>query len=289
MLQFGFDPSILRGRRVFQIPEGVGIVRDPSAGQWIESRLQPWGSDGVTLRSFLPDTFPAYARIFHPFYLGNDEAIDRDQDQPVRWSTIAHRTGATVHSLMQVGNVAKVPYPYRFEMGDCPEMGSLPVPETIILTGLLRDFTTTPDKCYLGYWEGYGCLNGGRIYFFDPDGGWLSRVESMVHNLWENLRPATDLLVDAPRLKGQERDYILFHGSLETVPSLSQYPPWGQSPSLWWPEDRTWCVATEIDGYDTFVGGSEACIERILNCPDLEALPFSIDGRIDGEADLVNT
>ena len=289
MLRFGFDPSILRGRHVFELPEGIGIVQDPSVGQWIESRLQPWGRDGVTLRSFLPDTFPAYARIFHPFFLGDDEAFGNYEAQPVRWSTVAEWTGATVHPLMQAGNVAGVPYPYRVEWGECPDMGSLPVRESAVLTALLRDFTATPGNCYLGYWEGYGCLNGGRIYLFDPDRGWLSRVESMIHSLWEKFRPAPDLLANVPRLNGQERDYILFHGSLETLPSLSQYPPWGQSPSLWWPEGRAWCVATEVDAYDTFVGGSEACIQRILDCPDLEALPFSIDSRIDGGADMVNT
>ena len=283
MLQFGFDPSILRGRRAFQLPDGIGIVRDLSVGQWVESRLQLWGKDGVTLRSFLPDAFPAYARIFHPFYLGDDEG------QPVRWSTVAEWTGATVHPLMQAGGVARVPYPYRVEWGGCPDMGSLPVRESAVLTGLLRDFTMTPDNCYLGYWEGYGCLNGGTVYLYAPGRGWFSRAKSMIHNLWDNLRPAPDILLNVPRLKGQGRDYILFRSPLETVPPLSQYPPWGQSPSLWWPEDRAWCVATEIDLYDTFVGGSEACVERILNCPELESLPFSIDDRIDGGADMVNT
>lgn len=243
----------------------------------------------MTLQSFLPDTFPAYARILHPFYLGNYEDMESKDEQPVRWSTVAEWTGATVHPLMQAGSVARIPFSHRLEWGEFPDMGSLPVPVSAVLTGLLRDFTTTPDDCYLGYWEGNGCLNGGRIYLFDPDQGWPSRFESFFHRLWEKLRPAPDLLLNVPRLKGQERDYILFRGSLEMVPELSQYPPWGQSLSLWWPEDRAWCVATEVDGYDTFVGGTEACIERILSCPELEALPFSIDGRIDGEADMVNT
>ena len=289
MLRFGFDSSILRGRHVFQLPSGIEIVGDPSVGRWVESRLQPWGREGVTLRSFLPDSFPAYARIFHPFLLGSDESLNHDEGQPVKWSTVAGWTGAEVHPLMQVGNVAEVRFPYRVDWGELPEMGSLPAPESAALAGLLQDFTETHGNCYLGYWEGYGCLNGGRILLFEPDHGLLSRFEAVFHRLWERLRPAPDLLLDVPRLKGQERDYILFRGALEIVPSLSQYPPWGQSPSLWWPEDRAWCVATEVDGYETYVGGSEACIDRILGSPDLEALPFSIDGRIDGGADMVNT
>lgn len=35
------------------------------------------------------------------------------------------------------------------------------------------------------------------------------------------------------------------------------------TPSLWWPDDRTWCVATEIDFRWTYVGGSQVCINEI--------------------------
>jgi hypothetical protein len=36
-------------------------------------------------------------------------------------------------------------------------------------------------------------------------------------------------------------------------------------------------VATDIDLYDTYVGGSQECIEAVLNNPDLEALPTTMD------------
>ena len=289
MLRIGFDPAIFGRGRGFHLPEGIVVAKDPTAGEWIENRLQPWGREGSPLRSFLPDTYPTYARIFHPFYLGDDEALDNDEGQPVRWSTVAEWTGATVHPLMQIEEVAKVPFPYDVDWGEIPEMGSLPVSESVALTGLLREFTTTPDSCYLGYWEGYGFFPGATISFSSLGPRLLFRVACMVHDLFTKLRPAPDPLANVLRLKGQGREYILFQGSLEIVPQLSEYPVWGQSPSLWWSEDRAWCVATDIDLYDTYVGGSESCIERILNCPDLEALPVSIDARIDWGADIVNT
>ncbi len=289
MLRFGFDPSIFKRHRGFRLPEGLVAARDQTAGLWIQDRLQPWGSEGVTLKSFLPDTFPAYARIFHPFYLGDNEALDNDAAQPVSWSTIAQWNGSTVHPLMQPGNIARVPFPYCVEWGEGPEVGSLPFPESSALTGLLREFTTTPESCYLAYWEGNGYFPGGTIRYFGHEPGLLSSIEDAAHYLWGKLLPSRDPLAGVPRLAGQHRDYLIYFGSLDIVPSLSRYPPWGRSPNLWWPEDRCWCVATEVDSYDTFVGGSEGCIERILNCPDLEALPFSIDGRIDGGADMVNT
>ena len=298
-LRFGFDTSIFKRNRGFRLPEGLVAARVETAGQWIEDRLQPWGMEGVTLRSFLPDTFPAYARIFHPFYLREDEALDNVETRSTSWSAVGGSTvswsrvaawnGATVHPLMQPGNVARVALPYRTQWGEGPEMGSLPPPECAALTALLREFTTTPESCYLGYWEGYGYFPGGMTRFLGHEPGLLSSIEDMVHHLWGRLRPSTDPLAGVPRLTGQHRNYLLFAGSLDMAPALSRYPPWGQSPSLWWPQDRAWCVATEVDLYDTFVGGSEACIERILNCQELEALPFSIDGRIDAGADMVNT
>ena len=63
---------------------------------------------------------------------------------------------------------------------------------------------------------------------------------------------------------------------------------WGQSPNIWWPEDRAWCVATEIDSLDTYIGGSKACIERVLGHPDLEALPIGLGARVDASGDTIN-
>ena len=47
-------------------------------------------------------------------------------------------------------------------------------------------------------------------------------------------------------------------------------------------------VATEIDFNNTFVGGSAACIERVLAHPELEALPIAIDARVDAYGDTIN-
>ena len=64
-----------------------------------------------------------------------------------------------------------------------------------------------------------------------------------------------------PRAHGQHRDYFLFTGPVTAATSFrgvihAEWNPelsarWDQSPSLWWPEDRAWCVGTDIDGYST--------------------------------------
>ena len=56
---------------------------------------------------------------------------------------------------------------------------------------------------------------------------------------------------------------------------------YGQSPSMWWPADRAWFVATEIDGYSTYVGATAACVEAVLADPALGALTVTIDTGMD--------
>ena len=77
-------------------PDGVEFSEDVSEARWVEERLSAFG----TLRSLLPEGFAAYARIFHPAYL------NRDEERPVRWSTVAEWTGRTVHPLMQFERIA---------------------------------------------------------------------------------------------------------------------------------------------------------------------------------------
>ena len=54
-------------------------------------------------------------------------------------------------------------------------------------------------------------------------------------------------------------------------------------------EPMRWCVATDIDLFDTYVGGSSECIEAILSCKDLEALPTMLDARLDIGGDTITS
>ena len=246
---------------IFPVLEGLELLTDLSQARWVEERLWTWKTQ-VLLGALLPDVFPAYARVLHPASLGSS-----GEAEPVRWSTVASWTGATVHPRMQFGNIAKLPYPYEPSWGEAPEEGIFPGAECRALVELLREFTATPDTCYSCYWEGYGD--------FDP------RQNPAILQQFPHL-------LTAPKLTAPERAYFLFRGTLDIIPPLIDAPPWHRSPSLWWPEDRAWCVATDLDLYDTFVGGSPACIERILQCPDLETFPATIDTPVDVSADTIN-
>ena len=238
-------------------PGGLEFLEDVAPGRWVEEGL----SGFALVHSLLPSGFPAYARVFHPAYL------DDAEEQPVRWSTVASWSGKTVHPLMQFPRIAGTKdsddpneYYRNPPWGEHPRIGSIPEPECRTLMNVLREFTQTPEQCFFALWEGYGNIDT-RVYA--PDA----------------------------RVKGRGRDYLLFQGPLEGVLAFlvnRPFPFWGDSPNIWWPEDRAWCVATDIDLYDTYVGGSEECIQAILDHPDLEALPTSHDARVDVGGDTVN-
>ena len=176
-------------------------------------------------------------RILHPARRKTEDGGTR-----VRWSAIASSTGRVVHPEMQFDRIAALRN-WNDDPGwdSPPGEGLLPREDCERLASLLRPHTSTPEVCWFCVWEGYGG-------FFDA----------------QSYR-------DVPRVKTPGRAHVLYRGPLEAATSFH----WGwlwRSPNLWWPDDRAWCVATEIDLPETYVGGSQACIERILADDQLEAI-----------------
>lgn len=235
-------------------PNGVEFSEDVSEARWVEGSLSNFG----TLRSLLPDGFSAYARVLHPAYLGGDK------ERPVRWSTVASWTARTVHPLMQFERIAglgenpNVMYPDP-PWGSHPEVGSIPEAECRTLVRILRDFTSTPESCLFCLWEGFGYIDTRRYK-----------------------RRA--------RVRVPGRNYLLFRGPIDGIMAFlsGDGPFWRDSPNIWWPEDRAWCVATDIDLYYTFVGGSEECIQALLSNQYLEVHPTSLDANLSLWADTIN-
>ena len=241
---------------------------EASAARWIEESLWPWGTaanfEGFRLGCLLPEGFEAYARVLHPASVRTDQGYE-----PARWSTVASWTGRTVHPQMQFELIADLSErkPYRFDppsWGSGPERGTFPPLECRAAIEVLREFTSTPDICYFCVREGWG--------FIDPE--FYKRAAR----------------VNTPDVKNPDRSYLLFRGPLDAIDSFLEpaFHAFARSPNIWWPEDRAWCVATEIDSFDTFIGGSEECIQQILACSDLEALPAMIDARNDFGGDTIN-
>jgi hypothetical protein len=271
----------------FEVPAGVELITDVSATNWIQPRLLPIDRcQGVRVGEVIPTGFDAYVRIFHP-------AREGDAMEPRRWSDLAERNGRVVHPEMQLEHVVGALDISSVPGLEPPLEGDLPREQLEALVEVLRGFTTTPSECWFAVWEGYGSFGGGVSLSWSPDED-PAIVRAREREELERARRAAAELDAVPKLTthpspegGAFRSYFVFRGSIDSAAAL-EFNGWSQAPNLWWPDDRAWCVATEIDGYSTYFGGPARCVEAILADQRLEALPSSTDLRFDLWSDRVN-
>ncbi|RBY97164.1 hypothetical protein DQ237_06200 [Blastococcus sp. TF02-8] len=234
---------------------GLPILRDVAVGTWIAEAVgrAHWSTVG----SLVPALFPAYARVLHPAY-----RYDGDDDVEIPWAAVARLNGTTAHPRMQWPAVTGG-WEYASEDSQPPTWDGTPaeghLPGTVAarMVAVLSRHTSTPGDCCFGRWTGFG---------YD-----------------------TAELRGAPRLPlPRARDVVLAHGSVaDAVRNLAPEPS-EQSANLWWPADRAWVVATDIDLMSTYVGGSEACVAELLAAPGLEVVPADPGDRVGHADDPVN-
>jgi hypothetical protein len=226
--------------------------------------VQPaaWLVDDLTtfaksVNSLVPSGFSSYVRVFHPAWR------DPGGHDLVSWAEIAVAKGARPNPAMQlhslVGDLGvlyrEVPQPMVFAR--VPEVGSLPAEVRTPLIELLASNTSTPETCWFAVWEGWGALK--------PD------------------------IRSAPTFPLPNRTYHLLRGPIQAASeSAMGAGVYNQSASLWWPEDRAWCVATEIDLNTTYIGCDDACGEAILAERSIEALAIAPSRGIDWRSDPLN-
>jgi hypothetical protein len=61
-----------------------------------------------------------------------------------------------------------------------------------------------------------------------------------------------------------------------------------QSPSLWFPDDRTWCAATDVDLRTTYLGASAECVAQLLDDGHLEVMQVTAEQSVTIDADTIN-
>jgi hypothetical protein len=176
--------------------------------------------------------------------------------QAVRWSEIAAANETVMHPGAQFEAISGVD-PWRDRQPEIwdqpPECGELPLDVATRLVDILRQHTSTPLRCWFCVWEGWGGMaNPTR-----------ARVQLPARNY---------LLVRAPITAAL--------GAFEFIGA--------RGASLWWPDDRAWFVATEIDFRWTYVGGSTGCIDAVLSDGEIEALPVGRDHRFRIDSDQIN-
>jgi hypothetical protein len=62
----------------------------------------------------------------------------------------------------------------------------------------------------------------------------------------------------------------------------------GEAPTIWWPDDRAWCVGSDVDLMTTYVGGSVDAIEALGCDLELETLAIPVGQGVEWDTDTVN-
>jgi len=160
----------------------------------------------------------------------------QDEGRRHRWSEIAAHRGMALTAETRFDDLVA-----GSDRWGRPSDGGLDARETEALARVLSGFTDTPKQAYFCLWEGFG----------------LAETEA-----WAN-RPM--------RVRTPYRAYHLLIGPVSAAPVLPTPIAW-RCASLWWPADRAWLVATDIDGYCTYLGGSQAAVDAVLADPALDAV-----------------
>lgn len=95
--------------------------------------------------------------------------------------------------------------------------------------------------------------------------------------LWDGW-PAADAWEGAPTFHLPHRDYLLFTGNFNA--DLMTFAGDDRGPSLWWPEDRAWVVASEVDSDAIYVAGSRPLLSDLLRSDGLTVTEADPDDTI---------
>jgi hypothetical protein len=234
---------------------------------WIVARLHPFNAYDVG--AVVPTGFAAYAKILHPASTWRDHT-------DVRWAEVAASTGKVIHPLVQFHAIAE-------PGSDAPRTGTLSNRQVRALSRLGEKHTSTAEACWFCLWDGYGYLAPGgiieaRAYFAEGSKPRLSRLPFSFQK-----KPKKRSVTAKKVTPNNARSYLLFTGTVADAVG------WEDGPNIWWPEDRAWCVASEIDHPYSYVGGSGELIEELLADPELEALPAQTDDPVTYDSDKINS
>jgi hypothetical protein len=233
-----------------------------------------------TVHAMVPDAFPAYARVFHPAGL-----CDRD----VRWADVARDNGRTMHAAAEWGSIVGS-WQLRGQDGLWdrePDVGQTPERLAVRLAHILAAHTTAPERCWFAVWEGWGVPL--QTLWLQKETLTAERLRELeeARSAAEELDHAWDMQVHgAPRFELPSRGMHLLEARLEDIGLF--YDGHANAPSIWWPDDRAWCVGSDVDLMTTYLGASRAAVDAVVGDPELEALAILAGQSVTWEADDVN-
>ena len=254
---------------------------DIGRADWIRDRLVGFA---LGVHSVVPGGFPAYIRVLHPVEGPPPER------RLVRWAEVAERAGVAMHASIDFDELAAAldgtPDSKWRDLSE-PWTGSLDPEPLAALCDVLARHTATPAACWFGIWDGNGWLHpdSGIVMTFTSDAAAEDRDGIARPLLTEPGSHVTGLTWDAPAqavplFELPWREYRLLSGPLDAaleVGSVLNGVFFPESPNLIWPDDRAWCVATEVDLASTYIAGPQALADDLLADPRLDAWAVAAD------------
>lgn len=151
--------------------------------------------------------------------------------------------------------------------------------------------TTTPTSAWFGVWEGYGWETSTTMYVTSGRPGWAGRRKSNAERkrLREKDRRRHEAvrtgLAGVPRFEVPGRAYYLVGGPIAAAADVREpgSPDRWQRPDLMWPDDQAWFVASDVDFWSLYVGGSAAFIDDLV-----ASLPVGSSERVTLDRELVS-
>lgn len=133
--------------------------------------------------------------------------------------------------------------------------------------------TSSPDRAWFATWAGHGFDNAeSRVAWLSPPVDEPERRERDAERARlrdEDRRRNTaisDELKRIPHFRRPGRTYYLLQGPLGAVTDF-RHPDsddW-RNPDLFWPDDGTWFVATDVDFWSLYVGGQSGFIADLAD------------------------
>jgi hypothetical protein len=255
--------------------------RDVTPADWWTARLAP---SYDCLSALMPDGYEAHVRVFHPARIGANGPA-------VTWAALARQNGRIVHSEMRFSAISRLPGHTVADDVVAPA-GTLPLREARRLVELLGRETTTPNLCWFCRWadddrgvnvddqgvtEQVILPSGGKGYLLHAGPIELALVSPRLRDEMDGEYVALRLDL-TPR--EMEEELAAWRADRNSEPG--QPPPalleetLYRAPILWWPDDRSWFVATETELATTYVGGTRKLIDQLMVDPQLEALEAEV-------------
>lgn len=155
----------------------------------------------------------------------------------------------------------------------------------VAVAGVGERHTTTPDRVWIAVWEGHGfdTFSAHRAYRDPPANDEERRQRDSTSEQLRvedarrkhQVRAALDRF---PRFDRPIRTYYLSTGPVGAVGGF-EYPGtdgW-RNPDLWWPDDRSWFVATDVDMWSLFVAGTTEFVTGVAEAVPTETERVTFD------------